>query len=390
MPMPLALPKVIDERLLARYPFMPQGREHMRQVLERNSVTIEDLIEAPWLEEVRTRGRLRLLDSVMHKDGVESSADVDLSTEVGRMTEVLSFLHAMLVVCASFNERLLARWVEGEASRADALFGEDLENFELIASSYISDIRTEPRQGREELVYWIPMVDFIELCPRISGAYWHLPNRPVEYGWVRMDPAVSESSRQRTARLLKERVRENLTDACIERMNRMSEEFAALFSEPVDRITSLLSEQVQAEMPMSAAVREDWPPCFESAVSELNQGVNVNHVGRVFLAAFSKSIGLSPEQTCSFFANAPDYSAETTGYQVNQIYERDYTPHGCAALKTSARCPVQPGDDRLCDQEWLTHPLKYIRAKQRSRFRESSQGSQESEVVEREPETANS
>ena len=390
MPMPLALPKVIDERLLARYPFMPQGREHMRQVLERNSVTIEDLIEAPWLEEVRTRGRLRLLDSVMHKDGVESSADVDLSTEVGRMTEVLSFLHAMLVVCASFNERLLARWVEGEASRADALFGEDLENFELIASSYISDIRTEPRQGREELVYWIPMVDFIELCPRISGAYWHLPNRPVEDGWVRMDPAVSESSRQRTARLLKERVRENLTDACIESMNRMSEEFAALFSEPVERITSLLSEQVQAEMPMSAAVREDWPPCFESAVSELNQGVNVNHVGRVFLAAFSKSIGLSPEQTCSFFANAPDYSAETTGYQVNQIYERDYTPHGCAALKTSARCPVQPGDDRLCDQEWLTHPLKYIRAKQRSRFRESSQGSQESEVAEREAETANS
>ena len=388
--MPLALPKVIDERLLARYPFMPQGREHMRQVLERNSVTIEDLIEAPWLEEVRTRGRLRLLDSVMHKDGGESSAEVDLSTEVGRMTEVLSFLHAMLVVCASFNERLLARWVEGEASRADALFGEDLENFELIASSYISDIRTEPRQGREELVYWIPMVDFIELCPRISGAYWHLPNRPVEDGWVRMDPAVSESSRQRTARLLKERVRENLTDACIERMNRMSEEFAALFSEPVERITSLLSEQVQAEMPMSAAVREDWPPCFESAVSELNQGVNVNHVGRVFLAAFSKSIGLSPEQTCSFFANAPDYSAETTGYQVNQIYERDYTPHGCAALKTSARCPVQPGDDRLCDQEWLTHPLKYIRAKQRSRFRESSQGSQESEVAEREAETANS
>ena len=96
MPMPLALPKVIDERLLARYPFMPQGREHMRQVLERNSVTIEDLIEAPWLEEVRTTGRLRLLDSVMHKDGVESSADVDLSTEVGRMTEVLSFLLSLI------------------------------------------------------------------------------------------------------------------------------------------------------------------------------------------------------------------------------------------------------------------------------------------------------
>ena len=170
----------------------------------------------------------------------------------------------------------------------------------------------------------------------------------------------------------------------------MSEEFAALFSEPVERITSLLSEQVQAEMPMSAAVREDWPPCFESAVSELNQGVNVNHVGRVFLAAFSKSIGLSREQTCSFFANAPDFNAETTGYQVNQVFEGGYTPHACAALKTSARCPVQPGDDSLCDMEWLNHPLKYIQVKQKRRFQESPQGSQESEVVESESETANS
>ena len=389
MPMPLALPAIEDERLLARYPFMPQGREHMRQMLEINGITIEDLIEAPWLEDIRTQGRLRLLDSVMHKDGADTATTVDLSTEIGRMTEVLSFLHAMLVVCASFNERLLARWVEGEASRADSLFGNDLNNFELIASSYISDIRSE-QQGAEDTVYWVPMVDFIELCPKISGTYWHLPNRPVEAGWVRMDPAVGENSRERTARLLKERVRVNLSTACLERMGRMSEEFAALFADPVERITSLLSEQVEAEMPMSAAVREDWPPCFESAVSELNQGVNVNHVGRVFLAAFSKSIGLSQEQTCSFFANAPDYSADTTGYQVNQIYERDYTPHGCAALKTSARCPVQSGDDRLCDQEWLTHPLKYIRAKQRSRFRESSQESQEPEVAESESKTANS
>ncbi|MEC7706859.1 MAG: hypothetical protein VX723_02765, partial [Candidatus Thermoplasmatota archaeon] len=352
MPMPLALPTIEDELLLARYPFLPQGREHMRQVLESNGVSIEDLIEAPWLEDVRARGRLRLLDSVMHKDGADTATTVDLSTEIGRMTEVLSFLHAMLVVCASFNERLLARWVEGEGSRADWLFGRDSGNFELLASSYLSDIRTEPQRGNEDLVYWIPMVDFIELCPRISGAYWHLPNRPVKDGWVCMDPDVGENSRQRTARLLKERVRENLTDACLDRMGRMSEEFSALFADPVERITSLLSERVQAEMPMSAAVREDWPPCFESAVSELNQGVNVNHVGRVFLAAFSKSIGLSQQQTCSFFANAPDFNAETTSYQVNQIYERDYTPHGCSALKTSARCPVQPGDDRLCDQEW--------------------------------------
>ena len=72
----------------------------------------------------------------------------DLSTETGRMTEVLSFFHAMLVVCASFNERLLARWIEGEATRGDQLFGIDSDNFDLLAHSYLSDIREE-RNGAE-------------------------------------------------------------------------------------------------------------------------------------------------------------------------------------------------------------------------------------------------
>jgi len=30
-------------------------------------------------------------------------------------------------------------------------------------------------------------------------------------------------------------------------------------------------------------------------------------------------------------------------------------------------CPVLPGDNRTCDQPWMDHPLKYIRAAQRWR-----------------------
>ena len=50
MPMPLALPPVEDEVLLARYPFLPQGREHMRSVLEKNGISVEGLIDEPWLD----------------------------------------------------------------------------------------------------------------------------------------------------------------------------------------------------------------------------------------------------------------------------------------------------------------------------------------------------
>lgn len=364
--MPIRVPDIDDEGLLARYPFLPQGRTYIRKMLDENSISLDDLIDAPWLEDVRVRGRLRLVDSVLQQDEVGSSS-IDISTEVGRMTEALSFLHAMLVVCASFDERLLSRWIEGEASRADKLLGMDSRNFELLSSSFLSEVIVEMDvEGSEQ--YWIPMVDFIELCPKISGKYWRLVNRPLKGGLVCLDAGAGESGRERASRLIKERIRESLRESCEERMTRMDDEFAAKFSDPVERITGLLSERVREEMPMTAAIREDWPPCFESAVSELNQGVNVNHVGRVFLAAFSRSIGLQQEQTCNFFANAPDYDADTTAYQVNQIYEREYTPHGCSALKTNARCPVQTGDDLLCDQEWLTHPLKYIRAKQRRRY----------------------
>lgn len=367
MPIPISTPVIDDDGLLARYPFLPQGSAYIRSILDENGITVEDLVDAPWLEDVRVRGMLRLVDSVLQQEGDGASSSIDISTDVGRMTESLSFLHAMLIVCASFDERLLSRWIEGESSRADRLLGMDSENFELISSTFLSDIVTRvDSKGSED--YWIPMVDFIELSPKISGKYWRLVNRPVEEGWVCLDAGAGESGRGRASRLIKERIRESLRESCEERMERMDDEFAAKFADPVERIVGLLSERVKEEMPMTAAIRDDWPPCFESAVSELNQGVNVNHVGRVFLAAFSRSIGLQQEQTCNFFANAPDYNPDTTSYQVGQIYEREYTPHGCSALKTNARCPVQIGEDRLCDQEWLTHPLKYIRAKQRRRY----------------------
>lgn len=370
-PMPLELPEIGDESILARYGFLPQSKEYIKKLLEENDITIEQLIDAPWLEDIRARGRIRLVESITHKGNIKSSEIIDLSTEIGKMTECLSFLYAMLIICASFDERLLGRWIEGESSRADYLLGADNQNFMLIAKTYLSDIK-ENKDENGVSVYWIPISDFIELCPKISGNYWRLINRSVKDGWVCMNPGVGETSMQRTSRLLKERIRENLNAICIKRMEKMDDEFAALFSSSVERIVGLFSERVREEMPMSATTRNEWPPCFELAVSELNQGINVNHTGRVFLAAMSRSMGFSQEETLAFFSNAPDYNAETSGYQINQIYEREYTPHGCSALKTGARCPVQKGDNSLCDQEWMTHPLKYLRAKQRRRYNEDT------------------
>ena len=108
---------------------------------------------------------------------------------------VFSFLYAMMVACATLDERVTARWAEGEATRADKLLGNDSAIFETVATTYLSNIQSEERGG--EIIYSIPLTDFIELSPRISGDYWRLPNRPMKEGWVEMGPSNNENSQQR-------------------------------------------------------------------------------------------------------------------------------------------------------------------------------------------------
>ena len=143
----------------------------------------------------------------------------------------------------------------------------------------------------------------------------------------------------------------------------------------IGMIRGLVASKTAETIALIGAGEEDWPPCMRKAIGELSQGVNVNHFGRVFLASISRCIGIPQESTVDFFRNAPDFSESTTSYQVGHVYEREYVPSGCSKLKINHNCAVQTGDDRLCDQPWMDHPLKYIRAKQRRR---KLQGSVES------------
>lgn len=390
--MPTHPPKIESPVLLARFPFLPQGEPWMQSLLHDNQVDFETLVNGDWMEEVRARGNLRMLESIKHDEGVNVATRQDIHTEYGQMIEGLGFYYAMFVVCASFDERLMKRWIEGEASRADSLLGStvDGETFDLVARTYLSDLRQQQTESNASSIHTtrapielfeIPMVDFIELSPRITGTYWRLSNRPLRDGWVTMDPASGENSRERLARLLKERIREVLVERCKANMERLDEETAAKLAEPVGRIVAELQSQRSHDVQVTAANEGDWPPCMIAAINDLDSGENVNHAGRRFLGNMSRALGLSREQCCSFFVNAPDYKAETTEYQVNQLYQTEYTPEKCDTLRLHARCPVASGlvDDQLCRRDWLTHPLKYVRAQQRRRIRDAPPPEQQAE-----------
>ena len=233
---------------------------------------------------------------------------------------------------------------------------------EVVANTYLSEIKFENDEWK------IGLSDFVELCTGITGSRWRLPNCDINDGWVTLfDEGDKYPSNRKLARLLRERMKEEIKIEAMEKMDKMDESLLIRLAEPVGMIRGLVASKTAETIALIGAGEQDWPPCMRKAIGELSQGVNVNHFGRVFLASISRCIGIPQEATVDFFRNAPDFSEATTSYQVNHVYEREYTPSGCSKLKVNHNCAVQVGDDSLCDQPWMDHPLKYIRAKQRRR-----------------------
>jgi DNA primase large subunit len=382
MPVPTSHPEISDEVTFARYPFLPQAAGWIKQMAIDNEIDLDELLDGVWMEKARQRARIRLVDSINSKEGVEVIGG-DIYTEEGRIIEAFSFYYARLVVCASEDERLIARWAQAEAARAEQLLIKDKASLDIIARTYISQIKSEDHHGLNNSMMvnaggiremrksssgplWkIGLSDFIEICPKITGARWRLPNCDISNGWITLFDETQYGSSAKLARLLRERIKRGVEAEALEKMKDVTTDLAIRLAEPVGMLRNLMSSKTSEAIALVGAEESEWPPCMKKLVSDLSSGVNVNHFGRLFLASISATIGLPTESTVNFFRGAPDFSESTTNYQVSHVYEHAYTPAGCGKLKVNHNCPVLPGDDRLCDQPWLDHPLKYIRATQR-------------------------
>mgnify|MGYP005705829035 CR=1 FL=1 len=141
MPVPSSPPSIADEVTLARYPFLPQAADWIRNMAVRHSIDLNELLEGTWMEQARQRARIRLIDSVQSKEGVQVVGG-DIHTEEGRLIEAFSFYYARLVMCASEDERLIARWAQAEAARAEQLLIQDATNLPAVANTYLSQVES--------------------------------------------------------------------------------------------------------------------------------------------------------------------------------------------------------------------------------------------------------
>ena len=380
MPVPTSPPSIADEVTLARYPFLPQASDWIRSMAVRHSIDLNELLEGAWMEQARQRARIRLIDSVQSKEGVQVVGG-DIHTEEGRLIEAFSFYYARLVMCASEDERLIARWAQAEAARAEQLLIQDANNLPSVANTYLSQVEAtsgnstsspattgmsmrqlRPSSSQE---WRVGLADFIEVCPKITGNRWRLPNVDIERGWVKLHGERQYTSSAKLARLLRERIKAGIEAEALEKMAEVTTDLAVRLAEPVGMVRNLMANKASEASALVGAEESDWPPCMQKIIADLAGGVNVNHFGRLFLASMSATLALPQESCVNFFRGAPDFSEATTSYQVQHVYQHEYTPAGCGKLKVNHNCPVLPGDNRTCDRSWMDHPLKYIRATQR-------------------------
>ena len=110
----------------------------------KHDVDIDELLDGSMMDRARIRARSRLIDSVDSKDGVEVASIGDIHTEEGRLLEAFSFYYARLVVGASEDERLISRWAQAEAERAQRILERD-SAIRIIANTYLSEIECDEK-----------------------------------------------------------------------------------------------------------------------------------------------------------------------------------------------------------------------------------------------------
>ena len=105
---------------------------------------------------------------------------------------------------------------------------------------------------------------------------------------------------------------------------------------------------------------------MRTMLAKVQSGENLPHSGRFALTSFLHSIGMSAEEILKLFGSSPDFDSDKSRYQIEhitgEISGTEYTPPECSTMKSYGICL---DEDKLCKKEWMTHPLKYYRLKDR-------------------------
>ncbi len=211
--------------------------------------------------------------------------------------------------------------------------------------------------------YSLPFQNYISNTKRLTGSPYRLVFQALEKGNISLRKEVAiKIGREAYLKMLQglhDRIPESLGTEISTRLNGIPETISYLYK----------ARSSKNSFELGAVDPELFPPCVNEFIKEMKDGVNLPHMARFTLVSFLHHVGMKNEDIIGLFETAPDYNERMTVYQVNHVSGEtsgtEYSPPKCSVLSSNHLC--YKGEDTLCNQEWLKHPLQYYTVKKRPR-----------------------
>lgn len=332
----------MDSLRAAKYPFLRESAEFA----EKNSAGIEDLMSSPTYSDARNRGLQRVMDAIE----APRISDVSLLKDYDRLTEVLSYPYARMIVSCIDDRFLTKRYALAEAVHMNELLSKDPASITVIANEL--EVRST-EDGPDHIL--MPFPDYLRYSCTLKAVEWKLINTDLRKGYVRL-------GKQKFDRLLQTAYQERIES---ELPLKIPEEFRKLLSVNVDTVSMKLSEAKNRLSPTGGKGMEAQylPPCMRTILANAQNGMNLPHSARFALVSFLNTLGVSYDGIIALFSQSPDFDESRSSYQIKHITgelsgTEGYTPPECSTMKTNGIC-FDP--DNLCAK--INHPLNYYRVK---------------------------
>jgi len=339
----------MDTKRAAKYPFLKESSEFA----EKNGADLDMLLTSESYEPARKRGRERVMQAL---EKTEVSY-VDLMNDYDRLIEVMSYPYARMLVSQVGDRFLTKRYALSEAVRMNSLLSKEDRATVVMVSEELGINSTVDRDG----TIHIKFPDFLRLASRINSPDWKLINSDIHHGIVYLP-------QEKYSRLMQNALQDKIES---ELPLMTPDDYKKYLTSDVESIKNALND---AKMRMSVTNGEGMkidylPPCLTRILEMSRAGLNLPHSARFAIVTFLKALGLGYEDIIKVFAESPDFDESKSEYQIKHIMGElsggdGYSPPECKTMKTNGLC-YNP--DKICEYEWMTHPLKYYRFKARPR-----------------------
>lgn len=335
----------MDTGRAAKFPFLKESSEFA----EKNSAELEDLLTSSNYEPARIRGVQRVMDALKQSE----VSYTPLMNDYDRLMEVMSYPYARMVVSLIGDRFLTKRYALAEAVRMNRLLSTEDHQTVRIVSEELGVESSVDADG----IMRIKFTDYLMLSSRLKAIEWKLINSDIHNGMVYLP-------QDKFSRLMQNALQDKIES---ELPLMTPEEFRVYFKGDVTKVSMALEETKKLFDPTGGKGMENQylPPCIAHIMDMAKKGLNLPHSARFALVTFLKALGLDYDGIIRIFAESPDFDESKSEYQIKHITgelsgTEGYSAPECKTMKTNGLCYCP---DKLCEQDWMNHPLSYYRVK---------------------------